>query len=244
MKQSNQQFNTATPYDVGAYKGSDNTTRKRKKAWDVFLWLMILALTIAVFVRAFIVSKVTVSGESMTSAYYNTESSEHYNPKLTYHDGDTVTVHKLAKPNRGDVVVFYKQAVSSKFLALFARGDSVNEGGQYYKLIKRVVALGGDKLWVEHIEDNKYRLVIQTPDGEILHENYYQKNGETLAIDCFTLYDRGTSGLGCLKDTTQDNPLVIEEGKFFAIGDNRVNSDDSRGTLGQVPLSQLFGVVS
>ncbi|MCH5152328.1 MAG: hypothetical protein J1F65_06755, partial [Clostridiales bacterium] len=89
----------------------------------------------------------------------------------------------------------------------------------------------------------EYWLVIQTPNGDILREDYYTKNGETLDAELFILYDKEFSGLGCLKGTTKDNPLTIEEGYFFAIGDNRENSDDSRGDLGPVPLSQLFGVV-
>lgn len=230
MDQDNQQLNT-------------QETTRRTKVWDILLWALIVALTIAVFARAFIVSKVTVSGESMTSAYYNEEASEHYNPHLTYHSGDTVTVNKLKRPQRGDVVVFYKYPVKSKFLGLFARGDSIKEGGEYYKLIKRVVALGGDKLWLEPLGEGKYKLVIQTPSGDVLHEDYYQKNGETLNVDCFVLSDKDISDTGCLRGTTEQNPLIIEDGYFFAIGDNRANSDDSRGKLGQVPLSQLFGVV-
>ena len=237
MDQNSEQLNI---YATGE---AVDTKRNRMKIWDVILWVLIFALAIAVLVRAFVVSKVTISGESMTAAYYNEESSDYYNPDLTYHDGRTVTVNKLKKPKRGDVVVFYKHPVKSKFLALFAHGDSVSEEGEYYKLIKRVVALEGDKLWLENINDGKYRLVIQTPGGDILHEDYYQKNGETLSSDCFVLSISDNGGLGNLAECTQQNPLVIEEGHFFAMGDNRAKSADSRGNLGQVPLSQLFGVV-
>ena len=236
MYQDNTQLNT----------GADETSvekRKRSKFWNILLWLIIIALAAAVVVRAFVISKVTVSGLSMTSSYYNNEDDEYYNPDLTFHDGDTVVVNKMKKPQRGDVVVFYKYPVKSKFLALFARGDSTERDGEYYKLIKRVVALGGDKIWVEQTGDNEYMLVIQTPDGEILYEDQYKKNGKTLSCDSFKLIDQELSGLGNLRGTTQDNPIIIEEGYFFAIGDNRVNSDDSRGPLGQVPLAQMFGVV-
>lgn len=233
MEQNNEQLNTEALIEDETkenYTPSDGTVakRKRSKAWDIIVWAIIIVLAVAVFVRAFVISKVEVSGESMME---------------TYHNEEIVIVNKLAKPSRGDVVVFYKKPVKSKFLGMFAGGDSVKEGGEYYKLIKRVVAIGGDKIWVEHIEDNKYRLVIETPDGEILHEDNYTKNKEKLSADCFILYDKEESGLGRLKDTTQQNPLVIEDGYFFAMGDNRVNSADSRGDLGPVPLSQLFGVV-
>lgn len=244
MDQNNQQLNIETPSEANAsLEGATIEKRKRIKIWDVILWIIIVALAIAVFIRAFVVSRVTVSGESMTADYYNSESSDYYNPSLTYHNGDTVKVNKMAKPKRGEVVVFYKKPIKSKFLALFASGDSTEPGGEYYKLIKRVVALGGDKLWIEHIESNKYRLVVETAEGVVLHEDYYEKDKQKLDVDCFILYDKEIGGLGCLKGTTQENPLTIEDGYFFAIGDNRGNSDDSRGDLGPVPLSQIFGVV-
>ena len=237
MDQDNVQLNTESLGEGLTEK------RKRSRFWDILLWVLIAVLAVAVIVRTFVISNVSVSGESMTSPYYNTAETEHYNPKLTYHDGDTVTVNKLKSPARGDVVVFYKKAVKSKFLGAFARGEDVKEGGEYYKLIKRVVALEGDKLWLEPIEGNKYRLVVKTADGDLLHEDYYKKNGKTLSADCFVLSAKDNGGLGCLANCTEQNPLVIEAGHFFALGDNRSNSADSRGNLGPVPLSQLFGVV-
>lgn len=238
MDQDNLQLNT----DILSEAISPEK-RNRNKILDIVLWVLIAVLTLAVLVRAFVISSVTVSGESMTSSYYNLEESEHYKPALTYHNGDTVTVNKLKKPNRGDVAVFYKKAVKSKFLGVFARGDSIEQGGEYYKLIKRVVALEGDKLWLESLGEGKYKLVILTSAGNKLQEDYYQKNGETLDLECFILSVNDYGGLGRLADCTEQNPLVIEKGFFFAMGDNRKNSDDSRGELGQVPLSQLFGIV-
>ena len=238
MDQNNEQLNieeNSTPSD-------DKTVvlRKRSKIWDVLLWVIIILLTIAVFVRVFVMSKVEVSGASMTAAYYASEESEHYNPALTYHDEQVVRVNKLKSPKRGDVVVFYEHSVKSKFLGNFARGKSIQKGGDYYKLIKRVVALGGDKLWVERVDDAMFKLVIQPPEGEPFYEDSYVVNKEKLDVECFIM---SATCLGCLEGLTQDNPLVIKEGYFFAMGDNRANSADSRGVLGQVPLSQLFGVV-
>lgn len=36
-------------------------------------------------------------------------------------------------------------------------------------------------------------------------------------------------------------PIVVPEGEFFFMGDNRDNSDDSRGSVGTVPLEYLVG---
>ena len=238
MEQDNLQLNID--------ESSGQQTRKIVKFWDILLWVVIIVLAAAVFVRLFVISKVTVWGDSMTASYYGNQESTHYNPALTYHHKDTVTVNKMKKPKRGDVVVFYKYPVKSKFKALFASGNSTEKDGEYYKLIKRVVAIGGDKLWLDNVglEKGQYRLIIQTSDGDILREDKYTKNNVTLDADCFILYAGDVnSGLGRLAEHTEQNPLVIEEGNFFAMGDNRVNSEDSRGSLGQVSLSQLFGVV-
>lgn len=232
MDQDNQQLNIQP--------NEPRKTRKWGKIWDILLWTLIVALVVVIAVRVFVIGKVEVSGESMTASYYNSPDSEHYNYDLTYHNEQIVTINKLAKPKRGDVVVFYENPVSSKFWGMFARGESVEKGGEYYKLIKRVVAVGGDRLWVEEVQQGMYRLVIQAANGDVLYEDSYVKNRTTLDIECFIM---PFSCLGRLANTTEHNPLVIEEGYFFAMGDNRTDSLDSRGPLGAVPVAQLFGVV-
>ena len=219
----NQQLNNE---QVESVDTSNAAQQKRKiaKFWDVLLWALIAVLAVAVLIKTFVFSSVTIEGASM-------------NP--TYQDGDVVKVVKIGKPERGDVVVFYKQQVDSKLKALFARGDDVKSGGKYEKLIKRVVAVEGDSIWIEPTEGG-YRLVVKSADGTVFHEDYYVKNKETLSADVYVM----TSGvLGRLKDLTEQNPLVIEQNHFFAMGDNRGNSEDSRGELGQVSLDQLFGIV-
>ena len=39
---------------------------------------------------------------------------------------------------------------------------------------------------------------------------------------------------------SKDNPIVVEKGKIFVMGDNRNNSKDSR-EIGQIPESELIG---
>lgn len=224
--------------------GQVKTKSKIGKFWDIALWVLIAVLAISVLLRAFVYVKITISGESMTSSYYNDESSPYYNAELTYHSGDTVRVIKLAKPKRGDVAVFYKYRVDSKFKAMFARGDDVMSGGKYEKLIKRVVAVAGDKIWLELVseEEKLYRLVIVTANGEKLYENYYEKNGQKLDEEAFRMTPNSLSGLGILTDYTEDTPYVVREGYFFAMGDNRADSSDSR-ILGAISMDQLYGVV-
>lgn len=222
--------------------------RKRTKwgiALDVFLWALVLGLLLAVLLRLFVFGNITVSGESMTSAYYNTEGSPTYQPELTFHSGDVVSVNKALSPERGDVVVFYKQHVDNKFAAMFASGDDVERGGKYEKLIKRVVALGGDKLWLESVGGGKYKLFILPADSDQpICEDYYTKDGELLSVDAFLLSETDVLWKESrLRGTTESDPYVVKPDCFFALGDNRADSADSRGTLGDVPLDQVYGVV-
>lgn len=203
------------------------TKRKISKTIDILLWILVAVLAILVLVRAFVYTGITVSGKSMYPTYDNEQ---------------VVNVSKVSTPKRGDVVVFYTKPVNSKFLAMFASRKQSEAGGKYEKYIKRLVALPGDKLWLEQVQSGVYQLVIQAPDGTVYHEDYYEHNGDKLPVERFLLYTNASSQLGCLKDHTQDNPLIISNGCFFAMGDNRGDSYDSR-SFGEVPLDRLYGVV-
>ena len=233
--------------EVATKKKHANVKKNILKFWDVVLWLLIIVLAIAVLLRALVFTNITIDGESMTASYYNESELPTYNPDMTYHDRQVVRVLKVLEPRRGDVVVFYKKDVDSlgdRIKALFARGDDVKSGGKYEKLIKRVVAVEGDSIWLELIEgtEDQYRLVVRTADGTLLREDYYTLGGQLLAEDAFVITPHMTWGLGDLQNTTEDNPLVISANHFFVLGDNRSNSFDSR-RLGEISIDQLYGVV-
>lgn len=209
-------------------------SQRRKTAefvLNIALWVAIAVLLVAVILRLFVFSTVAVDGASM-------------NP--TYENGDVVTVNKAVKPNRGDVVVFYKNEVNNKFMAQFASREECVEGQPYEKLIKRVVALAGDKIWARCISndgnDVVYEIVIDTADGDRIVENYYVKKGETLEHERYYIHSVGITDLGLLHDCTEEAPFVVSKDCFFAMGDNRLNSADSR-KFGEFKLSQIFGVV-
>ena len=92
--------------------------RRRLNAWLEWLIVVVVAVTAALGVRAFVLQQFAVSGHSMDT---------------TLHDGDRVLVNKLSyrlhDPNRGDVVVL-----------------KTIEGTGERDLIKRVVALPGETI--------------------------------------------------------------------------------------------------
>lgn len=208
--------------------------KKRSKAEyavNIALWLAIIVLAVMVVLRLFVYNSVAVSGVSMTPTYDNNE---------------IVVVNKMATPKRGDVVVFYLNEVDDKFKAMFASAEECGEGQPYEKLIKRVVATAGDKIWVQRVSgngtDETYEVIVETVDGERITENYYVKKGEQLPSENFYVHTLAATGLGNLENCTESNPYVVSKGCFYAMGDHRINSVDSR-MHGEFPLSRLFGVV-
>ena len=98
----------------------------------------------------------------------------------------------------------------------FNRGDIVAidmPSGEYY--VKRIIAVGGDEV---DIKDGSVYL-----NGEKLEEPYIQ--GKTVPTSEIVEY-----------------PLVVSEGKFFVLGDNRENSRDSRA-IGEVSYYAILGKI-
>lgn len=210
-----------------------NKDVRRKRvdtALNVAIWVAIAVLIVLVILRLFVFTNIRIVGESMSD---------------TYNAGDVVTVNKTKSIKRGAVAVFYSKDVDNKFLAMFASPEDSAEGGKYEKYIKRIVAVAGDKLWVERADGNEmYRVVIETSDGTQLREDYY-KRGNTVVSERLICNDSdvAVTGIGkVLFETSRDNPFVVSEGHFFAMGDNRLNSYDSR-SFGEIPVSRLFGIV-
>lgn len=206
---------------------SNSPKLKRDRIISALLISLLVILVLALFLKFIVVEPNYVSGESMM-------------PNFT--DGEITWVYKLAKPQRGDVVVFYRNDVN-KFLGEFS---FLTDKEKYERLIKRVVALEGDSLWTEQTADGNWLLVIKTADGEILRENYYEMNGKPAQFydgagkltETAYLYYPGSY----LKDATKYEPYVVPQGCMFVLGDNRGNSVDSR-MIGAVPLSRVCGKV-
>lgn len=237
MKTQNEQFDEAfqtendsvSQEQIGRETENAGSQKKKRSAWDrVFtaaLAVAVCVLSVVLLLKLFVAGRVSVVGDSMTPNFVS---------------GQTVWVNKRAVPERGDVVVFYLNDVNG----IWAEFGNSGKGGPSEKYIKRVVALEGDRLWTEKSGSDRV-LIVETSDGRILREDYYAVNGEAARFydSAGNLCDIPYLGsLGNLADATQSSPYIVPQGCFYAMGDNRYDSHDSRA-IGAVPYSRLYGVV-
>ncbi|HEY8948882.1 MAG TPA: signal peptidase I, partial [Rhizomicrobium sp.] len=131
----------------------------------------------------------------------------------------------FSQPQRGDVAVFKLPA----------------DGKTDY--IKRLVGLPGDR--IQMINDRLYindkvvpRVRVadytETVDGITYHVPQYKEtlpNGKS-----YLTLDRYSDGPADNTDV-----FTVPAGHYFMMGDNRDNSDDSRGSVGYVPAENLVG---
>ncbi len=204
--------------------GEKVVASKKDFVVNFLLVLAICAMVVFIGVRTFFVCNVEVQQTSMTP---------------TIASGTVVRVNKQTQPQRGDIVVFYTEDISA--FAKFFNGFS-SEENEYKKLIKRVVAVGGDSIWVEPSGDG-YILMVEDADGNIFRESY--KGFSVPLMYSQTQFVDGKnvrSTLGILAETSSTNKLTLQPDTLFVMGDNRYDSVDSR-TFGAIKTSQLFGVV-
>ncbi|MDR0286576.1 MAG: signal peptidase I, partial [Clostridiales bacterium] len=198
------------------------TTKKKKKkksvSREILSWVMTFAIAIvlAFLINLFLIRPSEVSGRSMLPNFHQNQMV--FISKMPYIFG---SIHRF------DVVVIDSE-VNVKRTLLTDIKDSLHYNvitSTFFKeksdkfWIKRVIGLPGD---VIDFKDNKVYI-----NGEPLTEDYvnseepinYQKE-ENLPI----------------------YPMTIDDDKVFVMGDNRMNSTDSR-VIGQVPISNIIGKV-
>jgi len=137
----------------------------------------------------------------------------------TLKPGDRVLVNKLFdSPSRGDIVVFENPKPTPQPDQGIVGGffHWISEGLGFVKpvdedIIKRVIGLPG-----ETVELRNGKLFV---DGKEIPQPYLK--GPV--------------------DTRDYGPVTVPEGDLFVLGDNRLNSNDSRFGLGFVPMGKVVG---
>ena len=149
--------------------------------------------------------------------------------------GDRIVVEKISKfpnvikhhrfesePKRGDIMIFYPPFVKLEAnpIAVFSRLTGFFCKDVAY--IKRVIGLPGEKLEIKHDEKTgAYTVYI---NDKPLKEDYIMSEFD---------FHQCKPDMYC-------GPLVIPEGQYFMMGDNRGNSLDSR-FWGTLPRERFIG---
>ena len=160
--------------------------------------------------------------------------------KPTIIEGDRIFVNKLAydlkipftstrlvrwgRPQRGDIVVFFSPTDGTR-------------------LVKRIVGIPGDKielkdnhLWVNSLPAVYAPIDLASlEDVEELHDGAHQVSLETVPGARYPVMT-----LAGLSSWGNYEPTVVPAGHYFAMGDNRDNSADSR-VFGFVPEDLIVG---
>ena len=176
--------------------------KKKRLFNDVMeiLETMLVSVFVILMVFAYLLRPVTVEGRSMLP---------------TLHDADRLVMYRLLyQPKQGDIVVVsdYGGNVLDENGNVVPSGASLNEN-----LIKRVIAVGGQKIEVDASTGSVY------VDDVRLDEPYIRE--ATLTDDHAFAY-----------------PITIPEGYVFVMGDNRNHSTDSRNaSVGLVKVEDVLG---
>jgi len=205
---------------------------KRKSKLREYIEAILIALCLALLIRAFVIQAFKIPSGSMIP---------------TLNIGDHLLVNKfiygvrlpfteerffiIRQPKRGDIIVFSfprngEECKSlSKNLAYRFKNFWDNKDPSYLfkdycrDFIKRVIGIGGDKIEIR----DRIVYVNDTP----LAEPYVAPEGWITA--------HGTEGFG-----NNIEPITVPRGKFFVMGDNRGESYDSR-FWGFVDMTEIKG---
>lgn len=133
----------------------------------------------------------------------------------TLEDGEKLIVHHLFyTPERGDIII-----ADSQRGYVYSNGSLVESVGLGKPIVKRVIAVGGDTV------DIDFDTGEVSVNGQVLQEDYIKE-----------LTQRDEGG--------HEYPLVVPDGCCFVMGDNRMNSLDSRsGAVGFIPDDEIMGKV-
>ena len=172
---------------------------------DIF-FIIIVVLLLLLLLRVMFVIRycgIYVVGSSMS-------------PTLTGADkegeagGDYLYADRYAEPDYGDIVVVEK-----------------TDGT---RIIKRVIALGGDSLYIE---------------GGVVYIWYADADGYVELEESYVAAENNSAELNINNMYSYNDPYVVPEGYMFLLGDNRNNSHDSRSEdYGCFPESSLVGVIT
>jgi signal peptidase I len=138
---------------------------------------------------------------------------------------DRIT-YNFRHPSRGEIIVFKTKGI-----------EGIRDQDQFY--IKRLIGLGGDTLSIG--EDRHVRIDGRRLDANSFwphFSNLYGFDPKSEPED--SQYSGHTLAPGAVYLRTPEDTFKVDPGHFFAMGDNTVNSADSR-YWGELPEDNVIG---
>ncbi len=223
-----------------------------KPMWREYAETIGLAILCALILRAFFFEAFKIPSGSMEPTLV---SGDHlFVNKLRYGiriPFTTQFVARFAEPDYGEVVVFRFPAEEARDYVDDQRAQAMADGKQHAEcilnfdekdFIKRIIALPGDT-----IEGRDSRIYVNgdplerealdrrpAPERAGRTAYYYE---ETIGERTYRIREDNPPGYNEGRDF---GPMTVDDGHFFAVGDNRDNSADSR-CWGQVPKDYIKG---
>jgi signal peptidase I len=131
-------------------------------------------------------------------------------------------IFRISEPKAGEIVVFKFPVEPDK------------------NLIKRIIGVGGDKISYQ----NKVLTIngVEQPQKNLGRETYIDENGNSVTVERYQEIINGVKHdiYTNPQEPAQDFTVTVPQGEYFAMGDNRDNSLDSR-YWGFVPEGNLIG---
>jgi signal peptidase I len=216
-----------------AHEGAAKEAAHGGSAWLETLRTIVIAVLIAIGVRTFAYEPFNIPSSSMEPTlligdYLFVSKFSYGYSRHSLPFGVPLFSGRIlfSEPEVGDVAVF-----------VYPRDNKTD-------YIKRIVGLPGDKIEVRdgilHINDVPVRreLLSASEMAEIGYE-------DAVGLLYYEILPNGRRHL--IREVSDQRPLdnwgpeVVRDGHFFAMGDNRDNSLDSRADVGQVPFENLVG---
>lgn len=210
-----------------------------REEWTEFFRTAVIAVILALVIRTFLFEPFNIPSGSMKPTLEVGDYLFVYKPAYGYSrysfpmglapiEGRVWTGDR--EPRRGDVIVFKLPTNPSidyikRIVGLPGDTVQVIEGELYINRRK----VPREMVGLKQIEENGYPVTmteyIETLPGGVMHRIYEEADDRQL-------------------DNTEE--YVVPEGHYFAMGDNRDNSQDSRVTsmVGYIPLENIVGRAS
>lgn len=232
-------LNESAEHDGGNQKATGELVVSRSAAIREQITTLVLAVAIAMSIRAMVIEPFRIPSGSMFPTLL---IGDHlfvnkfiYGAKIPFTD---YRLPAVREPQRGDVVVFEVARVAERggtggIIPADRRPDAPRED-----FVKRIVGLPGDRI---EVRNDKLYINHKPVAGVALGQTFEDDQGIELDQYAESL---GTCLHGILDDPGKNGlsrtPLVVEPGRYFMMGDNRDNSNDSRA-WGTVRLDEFKG---